>query len=116
MNPAPTPVFLFAKSSFDASAAGESIPLSFSATKPSVDAEVSLDGAEAVPVKLHLATGAIFRSGPEARSLRDYFVKAIQMFYTEGEITELLAHVGFRRVSRQAAHGGVMAIHRAHKD
>ncbi len=62
------------------------------------------------------ATGAIFRSGPEARSLSDYFVRAIQMFYSEGELTELLAHVGFRRVSSQAAPGGVMAIHRAHKD
>lgn len=62
------------------------------------------------------ATGALFRSGPEARSLSDYFVRAIQMFYSEGELTELLAHVGFRRVSSQAAPGGLMAIHRAHKD
>ena len=61
------------------------------------------------------ATAVIFRSGPEAWSLRDYFVRAIQMFYSEDELTELLAHVGFRRLSSRAAPGGVMAIHRAHK-
>jgi demethylmenaquinone methyltransferase/2-methoxy-6-polyprenyl-1,4-benzoquinol methylase len=62
------------------------------------------------------ATAVIFRSGPEARSLRDYFVRAIRMFYSEREISELLAHVGFRRISSWGAPGGVMAIHRAHKD
>lgn len=61
-------------------------------------------------------TGLIFRSGPGAWSCRDYFVRAIQMFYSSGEIAELLTHIGFSRVSSRVAAGGIMAVHGAHKE
>jgi demethylmenaquinone methyltransferase/2-methoxy-6-polyprenyl-1,4-benzoquinol methylase len=61
------------------------------------------------------ATAVIFRSSPATRDLRDYFVKAVQMFYSPAELTELLEHAGFSRVSAQVAPGGIMAIHGAYK-
>lgn len=60
-------------------------------------------------------TALIFRSGPEAWSCRDYFVEAIEMFYSSQELTELLQHIGFTQVSNDDAAGGIMALHRAHK-
>jgi demethylmenaquinone methyltransferase/2-methoxy-6-polyprenyl-1,4-benzoquinol methylase len=61
------------------------------------------------------ATALIFRSGPEAWSCRDYFVRAIQTFYSAREITELLSHLGFNGISCRAAPGGVVASHEAIK-
>ncbi len=61
------------------------------------------------------ATALIFHSGPEAWSCRDYFVRAIEMFYSSREITELLEHVGFSWVASRDAAGGIMAVHRARK-
>jgi len=61
------------------------------------------------------ATALIFGSGKEARSCRNYFVEAIELFYSSREITEMLEHVGFSPVTAQDAMGGVMAIHRATK-
>ena len=61
------------------------------------------------------ATAVVFRSGPAVWRCRDYFVKAVRMFYSESEVTELLTHAGFSRVSSGAAAGGVMAIHGAYK-
>ncbi len=61
------------------------------------------------------ATALVFRSGPAAWSCRDYFVQAVEMFYSSRELTELLAHLGFTRVSSEDAVGGVMALHTAHK-
>ena len=61
------------------------------------------------------ATALIFRSGSAAWSCRDYFVQAIEMFYTSRELSELLAHLGFTRISSEDAVGGVMAVHSAQK-
>ena len=61
------------------------------------------------------ATALIFGSGKEARSCRNYFVEAIELFYSSREITAMLEHVGFSPVTAQDAMGGVMAIHRATK-
>lgn len=61
------------------------------------------------------ATALIFGSGAEAWSCRDYFVEAVELFYSSREITELLEHVGFTSVTAQNAMGGIMAIHRAKK-
>ncbi|UCH74865.1 MAG: class I SAM-dependent methyltransferase [Rhodospirillales bacterium] len=61
------------------------------------------------------ATAWLFGSGAEARSCRDYFVEAVELFYSSREITDLLEHVGFSPVTSQDAVGGVMAIHRATK-
>lgn len=61
------------------------------------------------------ATALIFRSGPAALKCRDYFVQAIEMFYTSRELGELLDHLGFTDISSEDAIGGVMALHRAKK-
>jgi demethylmenaquinone methyltransferase/2-methoxy-6-polyprenyl-1,4-benzoquinol methylase len=60
-------------------------------------------------------TALIFGSGKKARSCRNYFVEAIELFYSSREITEMLTHVGFTEVKVQNAMGGVMANHRANK-
>ena len=60
-------------------------------------------------------TAVAFRSGPEALSCRDYFVRAVEMFYSAEEITKLLGQTGFRSVSSQAEAGGIVAGHRAVK-
>lgn len=56
-----------------------------------------------------------FRSGPGALDCRDYFVRAVEMFYSEAEITKLLGQTGFTRISSQAEAGGIVASHRAVK-
>jgi len=61
------------------------------------------------------STARIFGSGEKARSCTNYFVEAIEMFYSSREITDLLEHVGFTPVTAQNAMGGIMAIHRATK-
>ncbi len=61
------------------------------------------------------ATALIFRSGSAAWRCRDYFVQAIEMFYTTRELSEMLAHLGFTEVSSDDAVGGFMAAHRATK-
>ncbi len=60
-------------------------------------------------------TALLFRSSSEARSCRDYFVQAIQMFYSSEELSELLAATGFRDVRCMRAAGGIVAAHRAAK-
>ncbi len=60
-------------------------------------------------------TAVAFRSGPGALNCRDYFVRAVEMFYSEEEITKLLGQTGFTRVSSQAEAGGIVASHRAVK-
>lgn len=61
------------------------------------------------------ATARIFRSAPEARVCQDYFVRAIQMFYSSKELTELLRTIGFTEISSWTAAGGVVAAHTAVK-
>lgn len=60
-------------------------------------------------------TALVFRSGPEARGCRDYFVKAIQTFYSADELSELLAQAGFSDISSKAVPYGVVAFHKATK-
>lgn len=60
-------------------------------------------------------TALLFRSGPEAWNCRDYFVRAIQRFYSAEELSALLAHVGFAEVGCRQATGGVVAFHQARK-
>lgn len=60
-------------------------------------------------------TALAFRSGPEAWRCRDYFVRAVQLFYSSEEITELLRRIGFHDVSCERAPGGLLAWHRAVK-
>jgi demethylmenaquinone methyltransferase/2-methoxy-6-polyprenyl-1,4-benzoquinol methylase len=60
-------------------------------------------------------TALAFRSGRDAWMCRDYFVRAVQMFYSSEELTELLATSGFSAVSSQSAAGGIVACHKAVK-
>lgn len=60
-------------------------------------------------------TALVFRSGKEAWSCRDYFVRAIQMFYSSAELTGLLMNIGFCDVTSRNAVGGIVACHKAIK-
>lgn len=60
-------------------------------------------------------TALAFGSGAAAWSCRDYFVRAIDMFYSAAELTELLHRIGFDRVTSNSAPGGILAAHRAIK-
>jgi demethylmenaquinone methyltransferase/2-methoxy-6-polyprenyl-1,4-benzoquinol methylase len=60
-------------------------------------------------------TAMAFGSGKEARSCRDYFVRAIDLFYSARELTQLLTQIGFSGVTSRSAPGGVIAHHRAVK-
>ena len=60
-------------------------------------------------------TALAFGSGEAAWSCRDYFVRAIELFYSAAELTELLKGIGFAKVTVNSAPGGVVAWHRAVK-
>lgn len=60
-------------------------------------------------------TALAFRSGKEAWSCRDYFVRAIKQFYSARELTDMLQQIGFTDVTSQHAPGGFIAAHRAVK-
>jgi len=60
-------------------------------------------------------TALVFRSGSEARSCCNYFVRAIQMFYSSAELAELMTDLGFTQVSYKNAIGGIVACHKAVK-
>ncbi len=62
-----------------------------------------------------MPTALIFRSGSAAWRCRDYFVQAIEMFYSTRELSEMLGHLGFTEISSEDAIGGFMALHRARK-
>jgi len=60
-------------------------------------------------------TAFAFRSGSEARSCVDYFVRAIELFYSAAELSELLDNIGYSDVACQSATGGIVASHRGVK-
>lgn len=60
-------------------------------------------------------TALAFRSGPEAWSCRHYFVRAIEMFYSAEEFSQMLERVGFTDIVSRSAAGGLMASHTAVK-
>jgi demethylmenaquinone methyltransferase/2-methoxy-6-polyprenyl-1,4-benzoquinol methylase len=60
-------------------------------------------------------TALLFRSGSATWGCRNYFVRAIQEFYTSEELSELLSQVGFVNISQRVAPGGIIAIHKAFK-
>jgi len=61
------------------------------------------------------ATALLFRSGPAAWRCRNYFVRAIQQFYSAEEFSELLSHIGFSDVASRRVLAGVVAFHKAVK-
>ncbi len=60
-------------------------------------------------------TALVFRSGSDAWHCRDYFVRAIEMFYSAAELTDILRNIGFSGVSVRRAPGGILACHKAIK-
>jgi len=60
-------------------------------------------------------TGFLFRSGPEALNLRQYFIHALEMFYSCDGVSALLREIGFRGVGYETIFAGMIGMHRALK-
>jgi demethylmenaquinone methyltransferase/2-methoxy-6-polyprenyl-1,4-benzoquinol methylase len=60
-------------------------------------------------------TGFVFRSGPAALNCKEYFIQALQMFYSAGELSDMLEDVGFRDVTARTVLCGMLGFHRAVK-
>ncbi len=60
-------------------------------------------------------TGFLFRSGPAALNCKEYFIQALQMFYSARELTDLLEDVGFQNVTSKTVFSGMLGFHRAVK-
>lgn len=60
-------------------------------------------------------TALLFRSCPEAWACRDYFVRAIQKFYSAAELSALLRALEFSKVTSAGPPGGMVAFHKASK-
>jgi demethylmenaquinone methyltransferase/2-methoxy-6-polyprenyl-1,4-benzoquinol methylase len=60
-------------------------------------------------------TGFLFRSGPAALKCKDYFIQALQMFYSARELSDLLEDTGFRDVTSKTVFYGMLGFHRAIK-
>ena len=60
-------------------------------------------------------TGFVFRSGQPALKCKDYFIQALQMFYSAQELNDMLEDVGFRDVTHKSVFYGMLGFHRAVK-
>ena len=60
-------------------------------------------------------TGFLFRSGPAALNCKEYFIQALQMFYSARELSDLLENVGFQNVTSKTVFAGMLGFHRAVK-
>ena len=60
-------------------------------------------------------TGFLFRSGPAALNCREYFINALQMFYTPAELSDVLEDLGYCNVSSRTVFAGMLGFHRAVK-
>jgi demethylmenaquinone methyltransferase / 2-methoxy-6-polyprenyl-1,4-benzoquinol methylase len=60
-------------------------------------------------------TGTMFRSGRPALNCKDYFIQALQMFYSAQELSDMLEDVGYRDVSYKTVFYGMLGFHRAVK-
>ena len=60
-------------------------------------------------------TGFLFRSGPAALNCKDYFIQALQMFYSARELSDLLEDAGFQPVNSKTVFSGMLGFHRAVK-
>ena len=60
-------------------------------------------------------TGFLFRSGPAALNCKEYFIQALQMFYSAQELSDMLEDVGFRDVTAKTVFCGMLGFHRAVK-
>ncbi len=60
-------------------------------------------------------TGFVFRSRPAALNCKEYFIQALQMFYSAQELSDMLEDVGFRDVTANTVFAGMLGFHRAVK-
>lgn len=60
-------------------------------------------------------TGFLFRSERPALKCKDYFIQALQMFYSAQELNDMLEDVGFRDVTHKTVFYGMLGFHRAVK-
>ena len=60
-------------------------------------------------------TGFLFRSGPAALNCKEYFIQALQMFYSAQELSDMLEDVGFRDVTAKTVFSGMLGFNRAVK-
>ncbi len=60
-------------------------------------------------------TGFLFRSGPAALNCKEYFIQALQMFYSAQELSDMLEDIGFQDVTAKTVFGGMLGFHRAVK-
>ena len=57
----------------------------------------------------------MFRSGRPALNCKDYFIQALQMFYSAQELNDMLEDVGFRDETNKTVIYGMLGFHRAVK-
>jgi demethylmenaquinone methyltransferase/2-methoxy-6-polyprenyl-1,4-benzoquinol methylase len=60
-------------------------------------------------------TGFLFRSGPAALNCKEYFIQALQMFYSAQELSDMLEDVGYEAVTSSTVFSGMLGFHRAVK-
>ena len=60
-------------------------------------------------------TAKAFRSAPVSLKCKRYFVKAIRMFYSTNELSNLLSELGYSNIIGQSLLGGTVAFHKAFK-
>ncbi len=60
-------------------------------------------------------TGFLFRSGPAALNCKEYFINALQMFYSAQELCDVLEDLGYRDVAAKTVFAGMLGFHRAVK-
>ena len=60
-------------------------------------------------------TGFLFQSGPPALKCKEYFINALQMFYSADEVSEMLGDLGYCDVAAKTIFAGMIGVHRAVK-
>jgi demethylmenaquinone methyltransferase/2-methoxy-6-polyprenyl-1,4-benzoquinol methylase len=60
-------------------------------------------------------TAFVFHSGQPALNCKEYFINALQMFYSAEELSGLLEELGYREVTAKTVFAGMLGFHRAVK-
>lgn len=60
-------------------------------------------------------TGLLFKSGPAALNCKQYFIHALEMFYSAEELSVVLEDLGYADVTAETVLCGMLAFHRATK-
>jgi demethylmenaquinone methyltransferase/2-methoxy-6-polyprenyl-1,4-benzoquinol methylase len=60
-------------------------------------------------------TGLLFKSGPAALNCKQYFIHALEMFYSAEELSVVLEELGYVGVTAETVFYGMLGFHRATK-